>query len=154
MIVSVFLILGRNPSCSLGGLCVLSTDSSCRLRHSLEEVLAGRAFSFYFDGGACKSSPLSPILVPQIALYTWCPITHGIHCIKSVKTKCQFYKRLGGKKSEIQCKKLHFKRVQTKSEYIRHLEDERSSIGGSPIFLGGRWSELGPVKYWLKSLHK
>jgi hypothetical protein len=24
-------------------------------------------------------------------------------------------------------KKLHFKRVQTKSEYIRHLEDEKSS---------------------------
>jgi SCY1-like protein 2 len=30
-------------------------------------------------------------------------IKHGIHCKKSVKTKCQFKKRLGRKKSEIQC---------------------------------------------------
>jgi hypothetical protein len=35
--------------------------------------------------------------------YAGCPITHGIHCKKSVKTKCQFKKRLEGKKSEIQC---------------------------------------------------
>jgi hypothetical protein len=28
------------------------------------------------------------------------------------------------------------------------------SLGGSAIFVGGRWSELGTVKNWAKSLHK
>jgi hypothetical protein len=28
------------------------------------------------------------------------------------------------------------------------------SIGGSAIFVGGRWAELGSVKNWAKSLHK
>jgi hypothetical protein len=28
------------------------------------------------------------------------------------------------------------------------------SIGGSAIFVGGRWAELGCVKNWAKSLHK
>jgi hypothetical protein len=41
-------------------------------------------------------------------IYTGYPITHGTHCKKSVKTKCQLKKRLGGKKSEIQCQKISF----------------------------------------------
>jgi uncharacterized C2H2 Zn-finger protein len=36
---------------------------------------------------------------------TGCPFTHGIHCKKSVKTKCQFKKRLGG----IKCPKSNTK---------------------------------------------
>jgi hypothetical protein len=48
--------------------------------------------------------------------------------VKNVKTKCQFKKWLGGKKEvKFNVKKLHFRRVQTKSEYIKHLEDEKSS---------------------------
>jgi hypothetical protein len=31
-------------------------------------------------------------------IHTGYPITHWIHCKKSVKTKCQFKKRLGGGK--------------------------------------------------------
>jgi hypothetical protein len=45
----------------------------------------------------------------------------------SVKTKCHFKKRHGGKKSEIQCPKFHFKRVLSKAEYIRRVEDEKRS---------------------------
>jgi hypothetical protein len=36
------------------------------------------------------------------------------------------------KKVKFNVKKLHFKRVQTKSEYIRHLEEEKSS----PLVVG------------------
>jgi hypothetical protein len=60
---------------------------------------------------------------------TGCPITHGIHCKKSVKTKCQFKKQLGGrKKSEIQCPKNSFKHILSKAEYIRRVEDETGSL--------------------------
>jgi hypothetical protein len=44
----------------------------------------------------------------NLSTYTGCPITHGIHCKKSAKTKCQFKKRLEGKKSKIQCQKTLF----------------------------------------------
>jgi hypothetical protein len=43
-----------------------------------------------------------------IAMYRVSLFKHGIYCKKSVKTKCQFKKRLGGKKSKIQCQKKSF----------------------------------------------
>lgn len=40
--------------------------------------------------------------------FTGCPKTQGIRCKKSVETKCQFKKRLGGEKREIYCQKTSF----------------------------------------------
>jgi hypothetical protein len=60
-------------------------------------------------------------------MHTGCPITHGIYCKKSAKTKCQFKKRLGGKKVKFNVKKIILRKVKSKAEYIRRVEDEKSS---------------------------
>jgi hypothetical protein len=61
------------------------------------------------------------------------------------------------KKSKIQCQQ-NFILSTFNPQLIRRVDDEKSSpytcIGGSAIFVGGRWTELGPVKNWAKSLHK
>jgi hypothetical protein len=47
-------------------------------------------------------------------LNTGCHITHGIYC---KKLKCQFKKRLGGKKVKFNVKILIFRNVKSKAEY-------------------------------------
>jgi hypothetical protein len=41
---------------------------------------------------------------------------------------------------------FYFKHVKSKAEYIRRVEDV--GVGGSAIFVGGRWAELGSVKFF------
>jgi hypothetical protein len=63
-------------------------------------------FGFLFVPGHNQRPQEQYHLLPKTFLetFTGCPITHGIHCKKSVKTKCQL-KGLGGKKTII-----HFQR--------------------------------------------
>jgi hypothetical protein len=77
-------------------------------------------------------APLEPNWVLTIHICTGCPITHGIHCKKSVKMKCQF-------------KKTAWRKKMWNAMSINFILS---------IFVGGRWSELGAVKNWAKSLHK
>jgi hypothetical protein len=73
-------------------------------------------------------------LLRNIATWPWRKYEKSSRIVIPMPAAINEEKRLGGKKVKFNVKKLHFRRIQTKSEFIRHLEDEKSSsLVGQPF---------------------